>query len=130
MDKAEDEKMKLSCWWQMPRIRWYKFLSAKNLKDVNLPKIHCQIDLLLIWSTFYSSHSYPLVIIATLQHFYCSSHSLRSAIAHFSHVHAAHGLIIILSHIFIYVSLVCALTLSPVYHRSLSLQHFIMSVYR
>lgn len=39
----------------MPHIRRrYKiFLSVENLKDVNCSsKIHCQIDLLLIWSTF------------------------------------------------------------------------------
>lgn len=107
--------------WQMPHIRRrYKiFHSVENLKDANCSsKIHCQIDLLLIWSTFLQlsltshtprHHRHVTTFLLLLSH----RNSNRSFFAH-----AAHGLIIIiLSHIFY----VCASKLL----KWIFLQHFI-----
>lgn len=102
----------------MPHIRRYKF-SPQNLKDVLSEKftvklIYCSHEVL-----FYSSRSFPtsslprynIFIAPRSRFFHIAQQSLISP-----HVHAAHGLIIILSHIFVCVPLVCA----SVYHRSLS----------
>lgn len=76
---------------------------------------------------FYSTHSFPTSSLPRYNIFIAPrscSFNQCTAIAHFSHVHAAHGLIIILSHIFICAFGVFTLKHLSVYHRSLSFCSF------